>query len=151
MKVILLQNVSKLGKRYDVKEVNSGHALNFLIPRGLALAGTTETLKRFEIQKAKEAGEKKVQADLLEKNIVDLEQVTLNVSGKANDKGHLFAGLHREEIAIELAKQAHIQVDPSFITLEHPIKEVGEHMIEVRAGNKVATFKLVVKAKKNRE
>ncbi len=147
MKVILLKNVSKLGKRFDVKEVNSGHALNFLIPRGLAIAGTVEALKRVEIEKAKEVGERKVQEDLLNKNIQELEQVILTISGKANAKGHLFAGLHKEEIANELNKQSRIQIDPSFIALEHPIKEVGEHTIHVRTEGRSANFKLIVEAK----
>lgn len=147
MKVILLKDVTKVGKRFDVKEVNSGHALNFLIPRGMAVAGTTEALKKIEIQKAKEAGERKVQEELLAKNIKELEQVTIKVIGKANAKGHLFAGLHKEDIARELANQARIQVDPAFITLEHPIKEVGEHKIEVKTEKKSAKFTLVVKAK----
>lgn len=147
MKVILLKNISKLGKRFDVKEVNSGHALNFLIPRGLAIAGTSEALKRIEIQKLREVGEHKLQEELLMKNIKELEQVTLKIIGKANDKGHLFAGLHKEEIATELAKQSRIQINPSFIVLDHPIKEVGEHTIQIKTENKSAKFKLVIEAK----
>jgi large subunit ribosomal protein L9 len=147
MKVVLLKDIPKLGKRFDIKEVNSGHALNFLIPRGLAVTGTPEALRKVELEKKAEAGERKIQEALLLKNLAALEQVVLTVSGKANAKGNLFAGLHREELAKELAQQAHIQVDPSFIVLEHPIKEVGEHMIEVAGGGKSTKFKLVVEAK----
>jgi large subunit ribosomal protein L9 len=148
MKVILLKDVAKLGKRFDIKEVSSGHALNFLIPRGLVAAGTPDALKKYAVEKQKMSVEKKIHEDLLLKNLTELEQVVLKVSGKANDKGHLFAGLHREELAIELATQARIQVDPSFIVLEHPIKELGEHKIQVSAAGKVAMFTLVVSAKK---
>ncbi len=144
MKVILLKDVSKLGKRYDVKEVTSGHALNMLIPRGFAVSATPDAIKRFDIEKKKIDGGRKVQEDLVAKNIKDLESLTLTVKGKANDKGHLFAGLHREEIAAEIAKQTQLQVDPSFIMLEHPIKEVGEHKIDVMAAGKKASFMLIV-------
>lgn len=147
MKVILTKDVSKLGKRFDIKEVSSGYALNLLIPQGLALTATPDAIKRVEIEKKKIDGERKVQEELLAKNIQDLEAVTLTVVGKANAKGHLFAGLHTEEIAKEVQKQTGLQVDPSFIQLEHAIKEVGEHTIEVKAGEKSAKFKLVIAAK----
>jgi large subunit ribosomal protein L9 len=148
MKIILLKDVAKLGRRYETKEVSSGHALNLLIPQGLAIAATPDAVKRIEVIKAKTEGERKVHEDLLVKNIKGLENVTLNVSGKANEKGHLFAGLHKDEIVAELLKQTELQLDPSFIELEHPIKEVGEHMIEVKGGGKSAKFKLVVTATK---
>jgi large subunit ribosomal protein L9 len=148
MKVILLKDVAKLGKRFDIKEVSSGHALNFLIPRGLVAAGTPDALNKYAVEKQKMSAEKKIHEDLLLKNLTGLEQVVLKVSGKANDKGHLFAGLHREELAAELASQVRIQVDPSFIILEHPIKELGEHKIQVSGGGKTTTFTLVVEGKK---
>ncbi len=144
MKIILLKDIAKVGKRFDIKEVNSGHAINFLIPKGLAVAATPDAVKRFELEKAKSEGERKVQEDLLAKNIGDLDGITLNITGKANEKGHLFAGLHREEIAAELLKQTQLSIDPSSIQMEHPIKEVGEHTIEVKTVDKSAKFKVVI-------
>lgn len=146
MKVILLKDVAKLGHRFDTKDVSSGHALNMLIPQGLAIQATPDAVKRIEVQKKSAEGEKKVHADLLAKNIKDLDGVTLTISGKTNEKGHLFAGLHREAIVEELFKQTQLQIDPSFIQLDHPIKEVGEHLIEVSAGGKSAKFKVNVVA-----
>lgn len=147
MKVILLKDVSKLGHRFDIKEVSSGHALNLLIPQGLAVTATPDAVKRIEIEKKKAEGERKVHEELLAQNLKGLEAAVVTISGKANDKGHLFAGLHREVIASELQKQTGLQVDPSFIQIEHPIKEVGEHTIEVQAAGKSAKFKLVIEAK----
>jgi len=146
MKVILQKDVAKLGRKYEIKEVSSGHALNLLIPQGLAIPATKEAIKRTEIERSKHEAEKKVHEDLLVKNIKDLEDVTLNIVGKANDKGHLFAGLHKEAIVAELQKQTQLQIDPSFIQLEHPIKEVVEHTIEVKGGGKSAKFKVIVTA-----
>jgi large subunit ribosomal protein L9 len=144
MKVILLKDVSKLGRKYDVKTVSDGHALNLLIPQGVAVAATADALKRLEVEKAKMEGKKKIHEDLLVKNLKDLDGKTLTITGKANDKGHLFAGLHRDEIAAELTKQTQLQIDPSFLQIEHPIKEVGEHTIDVKVGGKAAQFTLVV-------
>ncbi len=145
MKVILLKDVKKIGQKYEIKEVSDGHALNLLIPQGLAISATPEAVKRIGVMKSRMAAENKVQEELMEKNIKSLDAIVLTISGKANEKGHLFAGLHNDAIAAELSKQAHVQVDPSFIQLTQPIKEVGEYTVEVRAGSKSAKFKLVVK------
>lgn len=148
MKVILTKDVSKLGRKFDTKEVSSGYALNLLIPRGLAVIATEDAVKKLGAVKAREDGEKKINDDLLIKNIKGLDGISISVSDKANEKGHLFAGLHKEEIVAELKKQTELQIDPSFIQLEHPLKEVGEHIIGVAGGGKSAKFKIVIQAVK---
>lgn len=144
MKVILLKDVAKLGRKYDTKEVSSGYALNLLIPKGIAIAATPDALKRTESERKKNEGERKVQEQLMLKNLSDLDGVSITIEGKANEKGHLFAGIHKEQVSQELVKQTKLQIDPSAIIIEHPIKEVGEHMIEVQAEGKKASFKLIV-------
>ncbi len=146
MKVILINDVPKLGKKHDVKDVSNGHALNLLLPQGLAIAATPQALKRAIVEKAKTEGERKVHEELLMQNLKSLEDVSITISGKANEKGHLFAGLHREAIAKELAAQAHVQIDPSFIQLDEPIKTVGEHEIEIKVAGNSAKFKVVIQA-----
>jgi large subunit ribosomal protein L9 len=146
MKIILLKDVPKVGHRFETKDVSSGFALNLLIPQNLAVAATPDAMKRLEVEKKRLEGEKKVHADLLAKNLGDLESITLTITGKTNEKGHLFAGLHKEAIAEELLKQTQLQIDPSFIQLEHPIKEVGDHDIQVTGGGKSVKFKLSVVA-----
>ena len=146
MKIILLKDIPKVGKMHEIKEVSSGHAINLLIPRGDAIAATPEAMRRTEAMRTKAEGDRKVHEDLLVKNLKDLDGTTLNVSGKANDKGHLFAGLHKDEIVAELLKQTGLQISPDMIMLEHAIKEVGEHTIEVKADGKSVKFKLTVTA-----
>ena len=146
MKIILLKDIPKLGRKYEVKNASDGHAVNMLIPRGLAVAATAENLRRFETEKSKYDSERKVHEALLADNLKALEDTVLTISGKASDKGHLFAALHKEAIAAELQKQTRIQLDPSFIHLEHPIKEVGEHVIEVKGEGKSVKFKVVITA-----
>lgn len=144
MKVILQKDIAKLGKKYDIKEVSSGYALNLLIPQGLAVIATPDAVKKTSTERMRLEGERKVHEDLLLKNIKDLEDVVLNISSKANEKGHLFAGIHKEAIVTELLKQTGLQIDPSFIQMEHPIKEVGDHSIEVKGGGKTTKFKVTV-------
>jgi large subunit ribosomal protein L9 len=147
MKVILQKDVAKLGRKFDIKDVSSGYAQNLLIPKGLAIIATEDAIKRMEVERARTEGEKKVERDLLAKNIKDLDGVSINIIGKANDKGHLFAGIHKEAIVEELLKQTQLQIDPESISMTQPIKEIGEHTIEVKAGDKKASFKVVVSNK----
>jgi large subunit ribosomal protein L9 len=73
MKVILLKDVAKMGKKNDIKNVSDGHALNFLIPQGLVEVATPKSLKKVEVIKSREDAEKKIKTDLLLKNFGDLK------------------------------------------------------------------------------
>jgi large subunit ribosomal protein L9 len=147
MKIILLKDVAKVGKKFDVKEISEGYAHNLLIPKGLAIAATPDALKRIDIEKARDEGERKVRHELLVKNLKDLDGVTITMLEKANDKGHLFAGIHKAEIIPEIQKQTRIQIDAEHMVLDKPIKELGMHVIEVKVENKSAKFNLDVQAK----
>lgn len=144
MKVILLKDVSKVGKKYDVKDVSDGYALNFLIPQGKAKTATADGLAKIEALKAHSDAERQVQEDLLSKNIHEIDGKSIEIKEKANANGNLFGSLHKERIAEILSASIHSSIEPSFITLEKPIKEVGEHDIEVIAGGKKATVKLTI-------
>ncbi len=142
--MVLLKDIPGVGRKGEVKTVSDGHALNFLIPRKLAEVGTPAALARAERQRKDTASEAKIQEDLLRKNVSALEGVTLEIMGKANEKGHLFSGIHREQIAEELKKQKHLELPPARIVLEQPLKAVGEYQIAVKVGEKAASFTLVI-------
>lgn len=147
MKIILLKDVAKVGKKFDVKDISEGYAHNLLIPRGLAIAATPDALKRIDLERARDEGERKIRHELLVKNLTELDGVTITMLEKANEKGHLFAGIHKAEIIPEIQKQTRIQIDAEHMVLDKPIKEVGMHVIEVKVENKSAKFNLYVKAK----
>ena len=147
MKVLFLENVAKKGRKYEVKEVASGYARNFLIPQKLAELATDKSITRVDKLRKQQEAERKIQDDLLIKNLSDLKEVTITMTEKANDKGHLFAGIHKEELIPVIKEQTQLDVDTEHIILEHPIKEVGEHQIEILVGGKKTMFKLVVEAK----
>ncbi len=144
MKVILLKDVTNIGKKYDIKDISSGHAQNFLIPNGLAIIATPQAIKRAQVEIAKIEGERKVMEDLIAKNIKDLDEATIRISSKANDKGHLFAGIHKDELVSEIKKQTELDLAPEFIELEHPIKQLGEYTVAVKKGNHNAKLKVIV-------
>lgn len=147
MKIVILKDVKNVGKKHEVKTVADGFALNSLIPQGLAEVATAQALARVERVKKAEAAERKIREDLLAKNLKSLHDAEVVVTADANEKGHLFAGLHAAEIAPLVKEKTRIDVLPEFIQLDKPIKEVGEHKIDVKVQGQSATFKLVVKAK----
>jgi len=144
MKVILLQNVSNMGQKYDIKNVSSGYARNYLIPRKLAEIATDKSVKNIEILKKAHDAEIRVHKDLLAKNIEDLSDVTVLLKEKANEKGHLFAGVHNDEIVSAVKEQTHLDISPDFIKLKEPIKEIGEYDITVESEGKKSIFKLKI-------
>ena len=146
MKIILLKDVKGLGKKYDVKEAKDGHALNLLIPHGLAVHATDKNLKEVDIKKRTDLEHRKIQEDILIMNLKELNGAKIEMTEKANEKGHLFAGIHKEQIIPEIKKQTRIDMLPEFLILEKPIKEVGEHEITVKVADKTVKFRLVVRA-----
>ncbi|NDE68140.1 50S ribosomal protein L9 [bacterium] len=148
MKIILLKDIPKVGKRWDTKDIADGYALNMLIPKGLAIAATADAVKRVALEKARTAGEEKVQEQLLVKSLHDIDGATVTITEKGNEKGHLFAGIHKLELIPKILEQTKVKLSPEYIVLDKPIKTAGDHMIEIKVKDKTAKFKLVVKVTK---
>lgn len=146
MKIILLKDIPKVGKKYDMKDISDGYALNLLIPKGLAVSATPDVVKRIELEKARDEGEKKIHKELLLKNLKELSGVTITMVEKANDKGHLFASVHKLEIIPAIEKQTRLQIDAEHMILDKPIKEVGMHEVQVKVGEVSVKFNLEIKA-----
>jgi large subunit ribosomal protein L9 len=144
MRVILLQDIEKLGKKYEIKEVKNGYARNFLIPKGLAKAATKEALqwlatqKEVEIQKAEE-DLKKVQE--LASSIDDQEVI---IPVKIGEEGQLFESITSQKISEKL-KELGFEIKKTQIDLEEPIKELGEFPVKIKfEHNLEAEIKVIV-------
>lgn len=130
MKVILLEDVDKLGKKYEVKEVADGYARNFLIPNELAKLATKESLKWLKEKKVileKEAEEDLKKAQELASKLDDLE---VGISVKIGEEGQLFESVNNQKIA-ERLKEMGFEVKKSKIILVKPIKELGEFPVKI--------------------
>ena len=129
MKIILLRNVENLGKEGEIKEVSSGYARNFLIPRQLADIATDELISRVEARKKHE--EKKAKQHLLntEKIADQLEGKILEIKCNATKEGTLYAALNKTKIA-EILNGKGFSVKPKNILMEN-IKEIGDHEVAV--------------------
>lgn len=130
MKIILLQDVASMGKKYEVKNVSDGYARNFLIPRKLAKIATTQTIQEIELMKKQGLKEKEIQQDLLEKNMESLQDLKISIKEKSNEKGHLFASIDAKDISKILKKEHHLEIPAEMIEMKKPIKEIGEHKIK---------------------
>jgi|CXWK01.1.fsa_nt_gi large subunit ribosomal protein L9 len=146
MKVIFVRDVPRVGKKNQVKQVPDGYAVNFLFPNKYAVAATPEAEKKLVQTLAAADTERKVQHDLLMKNLAGINAAKLTISSKANDKGHLFSGIHKEQIVSELKSQAHLDVSPDFIELDKPLKETGEHKITISSEGKSAVLTVEIVA-----
>lgn len=156
MKVIFLQDVSRAGKKYDIKEVNDGYAMNFLLPKKLAVNATPKAVAELESRKKEITIEREVQESLLLKNLEEIKNKIITIKEKANELGHLFSAIHKKEIIEAMKAQNHADVGEEFIILEKPIKAIGEYEIAVEipvqgwsafgGKGKKSSFKLIVEA-----
>ncbi|MEX2340913.1 MAG: 50S ribosomal protein L9 [Candidatus Paceibacterota bacterium] len=126
MKVILLKDVAKIGRKNSVVEVPTGYAQNQLIPKGSAAPATPANLKAIKnIQAEKEAAAATAEEKFFAAK-KKLEDQPIIIDGLKSDNGHLFAAVKVEKI-VEAAKNQGVDIEPSMISINSPIKSVGEH------------------------
>lgn len=146
MKVILKQDVEKLGKAGDVVKVAPGYGRNYLIPKKIAVLATPGSIKIQEIERLAQARRDqrdKEAASLLAREIVKL---TVTIRRKAGEEGSLYGSVTAIDIADFLITHK-IDIDKRKIHLEDPIKTVGEYQVPVRLHREVTVpIKVVVEA-----
>lgn len=140
MKVILQKDVKGLGRAHEEIETSDGHALNFLIPKHLAISATRGASKTAEGRRASVKHRTETGVKLIEERLAYLAENTLTVSRKANEQGHLYDALDGKDLAL-LA-----EVAPEAVRLEKPIKELGTHLVPVAFGDQMGSFTVVVEA-----
>ena len=144
MKVVLLQDVPKVGKKYELKEVASGYAANFLLPRKLAKAATDAAICESNERRQALEEEKMVREDLLKKNIAGLQKITVKLKEKADPEGHLYSKVSAKEIRMAIKDQTGLDLPENAILLQEPIKIVGEHAVSAEALDKKVTFTVII-------
>lgn len=144
MKVILLKDVPKLGKKYDIKEVNDGYARNMLFPKDLAEVATPQAIARLEKHQNTIRVFKEVEENLLLKNLAELSGLTITLKEKANEKGHLFSSIHTDEIVNALKREHRVDISPDIINLDKPIKELGTFSVPISVKGKKGSFTLII-------
>jgi large subunit ribosomal protein L9 len=131
MKIILLDDVSKVGRRGEVKDVSDGYARNFLIPKKLALSATTGNLKNLghiKQQAEDKAGRIRSDAESLRDRI---EALAYEEHRQASEEGKLFGSVTAQDIVDFLGQHA-VTVERRRILLDEPIKTLGETPVAIR-------------------
>ncbi len=146
MKVILLKDIRGVGRRFEEKNISDGYAINYLIPKKLAVAALSSAAGQIKSLQDQESKSKEVQNQKISENVSKLSGTTIEIKLAANDKGHLFASLSKDKIA-SLLNEKGIEINSDSINLDQPVKEVGTFSIPISVGDKLTHFTLIVSGK----
>ena len=146
VKLILREEIHRLGAAGDVVSVKPGYARNYLLPQGKAVLATLGRVKEVEHQQ-------RVISEKLAKEMKDLEAlkgkleaVVLEFEAQAGEEGKLFGSVTAQQLAAQLAEKGQ-SIDRRKITLDEPIRSVGEHVVGIRLrSDVVAELKVIVTA-----
>ncbi len=144
MKVILLKDVEKIGRKYEVKTVKAGYARNFLIPQGLAKIADEKTLAW--VEKQREVAEKKAEEELEKVGSLasKMDELEVEIPVKLGEKEQLFEKVTAQKIATHL-KGLGYEIKKSQIELAQEITELGEFEVKIKFEHNLETqIKVIV-------
>jgi large subunit ribosomal protein L9 len=138
MKVLLCEDIDRLGWLGDVVEVKTGYARNYLLPQGLAKIANEASIRSIAEEKARRAEQRKLDGKRLEEAVKAIEGAEAVVAAKANELGHLFGSVNERQIA-------GFEVRDEIVQLPEHIKEIGTHPVTLKFRDDLtATINVVV-------
>ncbi|MCX7835347.1 MAG: 50S ribosomal protein L9 [bacterium] len=141
MRVILKQDVERLGKAGDIVTVKDGYARNFLFPRGLAMIDTPanqKTLQHVFKRSWKIKDEK--QRKIAMKAISEWGHIEVSVKMRVGEDGKMFGAVTSSDIAELVKEQRGIEIDRRKLLLEEPIRSIGTHQVHLKLHSDVHTI-----------
>lgn len=132
MKIILLQDEKKLGKKGDIIEASEGYARNYILPKKIGVEATPKNLNDLKLQKANAEKVAKEQLDAAKALAEELAQKTVEVKMKAGEGGRAFGSVSSKEIVTACKEQYGIELDKKKIVLAEAIKNFGMYEINVK-------------------
>jgi len=146
MEVILREDVPHLGSIGEIVKVRPGYARNYLLPRGLATVADKRNLRALEHERRLVEEKRRRAVSAADSLAKQLAAARIVIQARAGEEGKLFGSVTSVQIAELLAAQG-IEVDRRRIQLDEPIKELGEHSVEIRLQRDlIAKVKVVVSA-----
>ncbi|MBI2856680.1 MAG: 50S ribosomal protein L9 [Chloroflexi bacterium] len=146
MKVVLLQDVEKLGRTGDVKNVADGYGKNYLLPRGLAVVATPGAVKTVGVQKTAAAVRQARTAAEMAELAASLEGKQVEVTVKAGAKDRIYGSVTSADVARALNKLTGLNIEKKRIEMEKPVHELGTFKAMVKLSPEhSATISVVVK------
>lgn len=131
MKVILSNDVEKLGRKGDVVSVADGYARNFLVPKGLAMVASKGSLKQAEMMQRARAEKDEREKQEAAAKVASFGASPVYISARAGEEGRLFGSVTNSDVARAIEDQLEEKVDRRDIRLEEPIRSLGTHQVEV--------------------
>lgn len=144
MKVILLQDEKKLGKKGDIIEVSEGYARNYILPKKIGVEATSKNLNDLKLKKANDEKMAKEQLDAAKALAAELETKQIVVKMKAGEGGRAFGAVSTKEIATACKEQYDIEIDKKKIVLPQSLKAFGSYEVAIKLHPQV-TGKVTVK------
>ena len=138
MKVILLQDVKKMGKKGDGIEASDGYARNYLFPRKLAEEATANALHVVNAKKENERKKKLAELEAAQKLAAELKGKEVTINAKAGDNGRLFGAITNKDVAEVINSQFNLSIDKKKIVV-NTIKVAGTYEVEVKLYPEVST------------
>ncbi len=144
MKIILLQDEKKLGKKSEIIEASEGYARNYIIPKKIGVEATPKNMNDLKLQKANEAKVAQEQLEAAQELAKVLETKQVVVKMKAGEGGRAFGSVSSKEIVAEFKKQHGIELDKKKVVLADSLKAFGNYEVAVKLHPQV-TGKFTVK------
>jgi len=144
MKVILLQDIEEIGKKFEVKEVKDGYARNFLIPKNLVKPATEQALKWLETRKEIEDEKAKEELKGFQEIASSMDGLEVVIPVKIGEKGQLFEKITVQKIS-EKTKEMGFNIKKEQVELNEPIEESGEFPVKIKFEHNLETeIKVIV-------
>ncbi len=151
MKVVLLQDIKKLGKKNEVKIVKNGFARNFLIPQGKAILATQTELDKLDQLKQKQKEEAEQELVRYQNLASELDGYELEIKTKVSDDGKLYGSINPSQISEKL-NQNGFNVSTDQVKLKNPIKETGEYETVIELPHNLeCAIKIIIAGKENKK
>lgn len=144
MKIILLQDEKKLGKKGDIIDASDGYARNYILPKKIGVEATPKNMNDLKLQKANDARMAQEQLDAAKALAQELSEKQVTVKIKAGEGGRAFGSVSTKEIASALKEQHNLEIDKKKIQLPEALKNFGSYEVSIKLHPQV-TGKLTVK------
>jgi len=131
MKIILKEDIKKLGKMGQIVDVADGYARNYLVPKGLAVEANTKNIRSMGHAKKIIQEKSKKLKDSAQDLASRISSITLTLKAKAGEEEKLFGSVTTMDIAEALLNEG-IEIDKKKISLEEPIKRLGSYSVQIK-------------------
>ena len=144
MKVLLTEDVKKLGKKGEIVEVSDGYAKNYILPQKLGMEATKAIQNEWQVRKGSEANRKEKEKKEALALAKELTGKSVTIRTKAGEGGRLFGSITTKEVAELIHQQLGLEVDKKKLTLNAAVKAIGQYTVSIRLHTE-ATAEILLK------